>query len=389
MRLLNTTTLDFEEFIDTHRVRYSILSHCWSQNKEDPEVSHQAFLSGKFDRNGSGWRKIRRCCRLSKQRGFDWTWIDMCCVDKTSSAELSETTNSMFAWYRDAAECYVFMDDVETISVRQFSVSRWWSRGWTLQELLAPTAVFFFNKDNVFLGTRDSLADLVSHASGIGHEFVTRKRTIYEASIAQRMSWASRRETTRREDEAYALLGIFDVNIPLLYGEGERAFLRLQEEIIRQSDDQTILAWSVPAKRRKTESNKQKKKCLGVLARAPYDFRGSGDVKSIQCSDVRSHAITNQGLALHCHTERLLNTSRFGNWSSAYDAVERQERIQLGCKLGHDSILVLHLVNKGKLWYRTGLVVDQSHRSSNFWHTAVKHGGLLPIIHAAVLARTP
>ncbi|KAK5679849.1 hypothetical protein LTS10_007797 [Elasticomyces elasticus] len=295
MRLLNTTTLEFEEFFDTEQVKhkYSILSHCWSQDRSQPEVSHQAFLSKSYDENGAGYQKIRRCCELSKERGHVYTWIDTCCVDKTSSAELSETINSMFAWYRDSAECYVFMDDlsvdvlaeVEEIDaeghwrqglgreaitdVYAFTDSGWFARGWTLQELLAPRNVLFYNVNARFLGTKSDLAAPIAHATGIDSAIIRGQQNIFDTSIAQRMSWASARKTTRLEDTAYCMLGIFDVNMPLLYGERKKAFARLQEAIIRQSDDQSIFAWGL---------GKDQMYVTSVLAAEPSAFRGCGTI---------------------------------------------------------------------------------------------------------------
>ncbi|KAK5711211.1 hypothetical protein LTR17_018503 [Elasticomyces elasticus] len=357
MRLLNTTTLKFEEFIDTQQ-------------------------TGSYDRNGAGWQKIQRCCRLSRQRGFDWTWIDTCCVDKTSSAELSETINSMFAWYRDAYACYVFMDDVKADvlpvldladaeqeweqslesatlnSIEAFSNSRWWSRMWTLQELLAPRAVLFYNANNVLLGTRDSLALLISGASDIGLDVVTRKMNIHEASIAQRMSWASERESTRIEDQAYALLGIFDVNMPLLCGEGTKAFARLQEQIIAHSDDQSILAWGLWAPKDHDLE--------GVLASAPSDFDGSGQVtiprSATHAYHVHSYGVTNQGLAM-THNGGLM---RMADWAAEYGWRSGPNTLTLQCvnndvergSMANKSLTTpirLHFKRREGRWYRAGI----------------------------------
>ncbi|KAK5709507.1 hypothetical protein LTR17_019734 [Elasticomyces elasticus] len=294
MRLLNTTTLEFEEFIDTKQVEYSILSHCWSQDREDPEVTHQAYLSKSYDANGAGYQKILRCCKLSKEQGLEYTWIDTCCVDKTSSAELSETINSMFQWYWDSAECYVFMNDmvadtlpeVEGIDkeghweqglqsadvndVYGFVDDRWFSRCWTLQELLAPRSVLFYNRNARFLGTKSDLAPILAYATGIHTRVIMGLDSVYDASVAQRMSWASARQTTRPEDMAYSLLGLFDVNMPLLYGEGGKAFTRLQEAIIRQSYDQSIFAWRL--------YHDQGGYLSSVLAAEPHAFLGSGNI---------------------------------------------------------------------------------------------------------------
>ncbi|KAK5724497.1 hypothetical protein LTR15_004542 [Elasticomyces elasticus] len=320
MRLLNTTTLEFEEFMDPKQVKYSILSHCWSQNSQNPEVTHQAFLSGSYKVDGAGYQKILRCCELSKSRGEKYTWIDTCCVDKTSSAELSETINSsfvlpVFAWYQDSAECYVFMDDLAVESlpeideidtegrwrqglghanitdVTAFTENRWFSRGWTLQELLAPGSVLFYNHDTRYLGTKSDLAPLISHATGIHIPVIKGVERVIDASIARRMSWASARRTTRQEDTAYCLLGIFDVNMPLLYGEGQNAFKRLQEAIIRLSRDQSIFAWGL---------NDHQPYLKSVLAHTPSAFRGSGNITNLYDVDlIERRSLDRVGLSRH------------------------------------------------------------------------------------------
>ncbi|KAI0810030.1 HET-domain-containing protein [Xylaria sp. FL0064] len=288
MRLLNTNDYTFMEFMSPRDTPpYAILSHCWSQDSSNKEVSHSDLISATYDPNGLGWQKIKRCCSLAHSRGLQWAWIDTCCIDKTSSAELSEAINSMFAWYRDSQECYVFLHDVHltemprihgadgnldwmrdlslerATTVNEFTKSRWFTRGWTLQELLAPKNVLFFNSLNDIIGTRIELAPFITTATRIQPEFLNGNQGLQEASIAQRMCWASSRTTTRVEDTAYSLLGKFDVNMPLLYGEGEKAFLRLQQEIIRASDDDSIFAW---------ERESPPQTLSGVLAASPRDF---------------------------------------------------------------------------------------------------------------------
>jgi hypothetical protein len=187
---------------------------------------------------------------MARAHGHSYIWIDTCCIDKTSSSELTEAINSMYAWYRDASVCYAFLADVphdEDLDATDslFRKSRWFKRGWTLQELIAPRVVLFLSAEWQFLGTKSSLAELISDVSGIDYMILHYLRPIESVSVAERMSWASDRETTRVEDEAYSLLGIFDVNMPTLYGEGLRAFLRLQEEILKRISDQSLLVWGI------------------------------------------------------------------------------------------------------------------------------------------------
>ncbi|PMD16890.1 hypothetical protein NA56DRAFT_730642, partial [Hyaloscypha hepaticicola] len=186
-----------------------------------------------------GWSKVTGCCAQAALDGWEYVWIDSCCIDKTSSAELSEAINSMFRWYKKAEVCYAYLSDVSSASddprnfPSQFSQSKWFTRGWTLQELLAPHYVDFFDQTWTWIGSKGSLNAVISQITGIA-DLVCYK----EASVAQKMSWASYRETTRIEDLSYCLLGLFGVHMPPLYGEGENAFMRLQREIMNTTDDE-------------------------------------------------------------------------------------------------------------------------------------------------------
>lgn len=215
--------------------------------------------------------------------------VDTCCIDKSSSAELSEAINSMFAWYAYAYACYVYLSDVRDdtdrallaniaqenirtlehdaqIHATQFAKSRWWTRGWTLQELLAPIELTFYASNWTFLGTRKELASVIHRITRIDNDALLGRKDLKEYSIAQRMSWAADRKTTRREDVAYSLLGLFQINMPLLYGEGQNAFRRLQQEIIRSSDDHSVFAWNYGLS------------SFGLLAQSPWNFRFCEDI---------------------------------------------------------------------------------------------------------------
>ncbi|KAF4825699.1 Vegetative incompatibility protein HET-E-1 [Colletotrichum siamense] len=194
-----------------------------------------------------GYAKLHDSCRQACLDKLEWIWIDTCCIDKTSSAELSEAINTMFRWYQEAVVCYAFLADVPsdtTLDGRSlFATSRWFTRGWTLQELLAPKRLEFYSREWTHLGTKSGLSQVLREITGVGESYLE-GLDLSVASIAARMSWAAKRETTREEDRAYSLLGIFGVHIPLLYGEGGyNAFIRLQEELIRTTDDQSIFAW--------------------------------------------------------------------------------------------------------------------------------------------------
>ncbi|EIW54234.1 uncharacterized protein TRAVEDRAFT_86618, partial [Trametes versicolor FP-101664 SS1] len=193
--------------------------------------------------------KIKGACKIVRDAGFRLIWIDSCCIDKSSSAELAEAINSMFKWYKLSKVCYVFLEDVPgrcenaKDQAARFRKSRWHTRSWTLQELVAPTRVQFYARCWCFLGTKEGLAKTLEKATGIHTDILTGRAAVESTSVAQRLSWAAKRRATRVEDEAYSLMGLFGVYMTLIYGEGKNAFLRLQEEIAKANPDQTQLAW--------------------------------------------------------------------------------------------------------------------------------------------------
>ncbi|TBU51618.1 hypothetical protein BD310DRAFT_890577 [Dichomitus squalens] len=308
MRVIHTRTGQFVDVPDFRKVRYAILSHTWDPGGEQtyqdirriqasygpdgqprdranptaptahlsvptpgPVNSEPSILeepiqevplaeSDPPSHAGSPdipaiWRdprlseKVRRACEAARADGYYLLWIDSCCIDKTSSAELSESINSMYIWYGAAHVCHVFLADVPRgddtdAKASLFRTSRWFTRGWTLQELLAPEDVRFLAQDWSFIGSKAGLAVVLEERTGIELEVLLHKRSLHDVSVAKRMSWAADRETTRVEDRAYSLLGIFDINMPALYGEGERAFRRLQVEILLRIPDQSLFAWT-------------------------------------------------------------------------------------------------------------------------------------------------
>ncbi|RSL51788.1 hypothetical protein CEP54_011247 [Fusarium duplospermum] len=259
MRLLNTQTIVVESFGDDQIPSYAILSHTW----EAEEVTFQDMESGKATRK-RGWAKVKDSCSIARKNGFDYVWLDTCCIDKTSSAELSEAINSMYRWYQEATVCYAFLADVSGLA--GLPNSKWFTRGWTLQELIAPSSMIFFSQTWDELGTKATLNQAISKRTRIPEAILSGDKDLETASAAQRMSWAADRRTTRREDLAYCLMGIFSINMPLLYGEGETAFIRLQEEIMRVSDDHSLFAWKYPNSRG------------GLLAASPAAFKDSGNI---------------------------------------------------------------------------------------------------------------
>jgi hypothetical protein len=223
---------------------YAILSHTWGNG----EVTFKDIIE-RTGRSKAGFDKIQFCREQARRDGLHYCWVDTCCIDKSSSTELTEAINSMFRWYRDAAKCYVFLSDVSRPTVNSRNRSRqrpwepairrskWFTRGWTLQELIAPKSVEFFSKDWEFVGDKKSLERHICEVTGIPRNAL-RGSPLAGFSVTERMSWIKARQTTRKEDMAYSLLGIFDVSMPLIYGEGkEKAFKRMQEEINKHSKD--------------------------------------------------------------------------------------------------------------------------------------------------------
>jgi hypothetical protein len=280
MRLLNLYTLRLETFLNDSEIPpYAILSHTWGAR----ELKLQDLeLPGAELETNPGWKKVVNFCRKAREslemfpEEVRYGWVDSCCIDKSSSAELSEAINSMFRWYRSASACFVLLEDVELSELSgtdTFERCRWFTRGWTLQELLAPPVLYFFDKDWQYMDDKLTLADRISARTSIDVDVIM-TGSWEDMSIAQRMSWASTRTTTRVEDMAYCLMGVFDVNMPTIYGEGEKAFIRLQEEIMKESADESIFAWDASAKDRNLSS-------IGALATSPAQFHSSHQIEAL------------------------------------------------------------------------------------------------------------
>ncbi|KAH7326969.1 heterokaryon incompatibility protein-domain-containing protein, partial [Rhexocercosporidium sp. MPI-PUGE-AT-0058] len=241
MRLLHyKSDSDFglTEFREGDIPQYAILSHTW----EAEEVTFKD-LADVTSKSKAGYGKILFCGEQARRDDLQYFWVDTCCIDKSNSTELAEAINSMFRWYQKAAKCYVFLSDVPRTTAHSkgpshqllwesaFRTSRWFTRGWTLQELIAPTFVEFFSKDWELLGDKASLERCICDITKIPSKAL-RGGPLADFSVTERMSWAETRQTTREEDMAYSLLGIFDVYMPLIYGEGkENAFCRLNREL--------------------------------------------------------------------------------------------------------------------------------------------------------------
>ncbi|PCD30074.1 hypothetical protein FGRA07_10224 [Fusarium graminearum] len=281
---------------------YAILSHTWY----DDEVSFQDIKSiptGNDLESKAGWFKIEHACRLTLSFGLSYIWVDTCCIDKSSSAELQEAINSMFRWYKLAQICFAYLSDVSasddhTAKGSSFRRSRWFKRGWTLQELIALNEVAFYDKDWKPMFTRGNTVELIEAVTGIRKYLLSnqrRDRRLWTASVAERMSWMDERETTRPEDLAYCLLGIFDINMPMLYGEGPKAFQRLQEEIMKKTDDSSLLCWGY-----QESHNKWRLEGESLLALHPSSFRLCGDIEPCPLVgfNAPSFSMTQRGLQM-------------------------------------------------------------------------------------------
>ncbi|KAK0751285.1 heterokaryon incompatibility protein-domain-containing protein [Schizothecium vesticola] len=251
MWLIHTTSLQLRSFQGKHPP-YAILAHRWGD--DDDEVSFQQWRDDHSKiSHKPGYLKIDKACEQARGDKLEYLWADTCCIDTRSSAELSEAINSMFGLYARAKVCYAYLQDVHgsadmdpdwhDIQAVQLPQSDWFTRGWTLQELLAPKDLVFYTSTWSRIGTKNQLLDIISAATRIPLEVLQKHESIHGFDVATRISWVANRVTTRVEDIAYCMLGILDINMPLLYGEGRRAFHRLQEKLIEASDDTSIFAW--------------------------------------------------------------------------------------------------------------------------------------------------
>jgi hypothetical protein len=245
MRLLKLSkegSFGLESFQEDQAPPFAILSHTWSSEPDD-EVKIQDIRDGTFS-SKPGFQKLLFCSKQAEQDNLSYFWIDSISIDQSNHVELSEAINSMFRWYRKAAKCYVYLSDV-VVYTREgeahvewdsaFRNTRWFTRGWTLQELLAPAIVEFYSRDGIRIGDKLSLEQRIAQITGIPREAL-RGQELSHFSIEERFSWAESRQTLKAEDKAHCLIGIFDIFLPLLYGIGQsKAMTRLQREI-RESE---------------------------------------------------------------------------------------------------------------------------------------------------------
>jgi hypothetical protein len=333
MWLLDTDTLELKEFVDSHIPLYAIFSHTWG----DEEISfHEMQSARELTQVKAGFTKIVGFCGLAKARGYRYAWMDTCCIDKRNSADLSEAINSMYRYYRDAGECLIYLSDVPTVvddtvsrqqQLNYFRASRWFTRGWTLQELLAPKIRTFVSGDWIPIDDKGDLVDLLAEITNIDARLLRDRDLLSTFCTAKRMSWASTRQTTRSEDIAYSLMGIFNIYMPVIYGEGgQRAFRRLQEEIIRTSFDQSIFVW-----RGNYESS-------GLLAKGPSDFADTPRLGLWGPVNLAPFTMTNVGLSIRMNITKIRSPDR--TWLRD-DLAEDIYLAVVGCDVWDDPLWVL------------------------------------------------
>ncbi|KEZ45583.1 hypothetical protein SAPIO_CDS1921 [Scedosporium apiospermum] len=242
MRLLaidQNGELSFTKDLGGNIPSYAILSHTWSTNAQD-EVTFKDIENGTWKRK-LAHGKIEFCIEQARRDGLQYLWVDTCCIDRSDPEELRGSINSMFQWYSDSAQCYVYLSDVSKPAGQAgddqpwkaaFQRSRWFTRGWTLQELLAPGSIQFFSREGQHLGDMESLEQEIHNVTKIPISALRQTTSLGRFDVEERFGWAEKRQTLHPEDWAYSLLGLFGVFIQPMYGEGrDSAVKRLREAI--------------------------------------------------------------------------------------------------------------------------------------------------------------
>lgn len=348
-------------------IKYAILSHCWGATTEEITFREMEMLSkmASFDRKKlrqrPGYQKILKSCEQANKDEFKWLWVDTCCINAESSSELSEAINSMFRWYEGSGKCYAYLHDVDADKLPtkrddekfgQFDGwPKWFSRGWTLQELVAPSVVQFFNQRWQPIGNKNLFAHTLKEITRIPSCILQYGLDADHLSVAQIMSWAADRKTTRVEDRAYSLLGLFGVHMPMLYGEGKNAFRRLQLELIRMTNDHSVFAWD-----RRTigwsgsvlaDDPSFFRDCEDIVRMEPDEYLDAlkegvlgGEPHTIPEESLRTYSVTNAGIQIWLP----LNRSRGSD--SLFEA-------RLACRRSLDSSpITIMLVSFKSNYYR-------------------------------------
>jgi len=271
MWLIDSSTLELRKFgtgSAEARPPYATLSHCWFD--DDDEVFFQDLLyqhSKAIDRK-RGYAKLEAACRLALSMKIGWLWVDTACIDRSSTAELSESINSMYRWYSDSQVNLVFLGDLDggldldQDAERRLRQCKWMRRAWTLQELIAPRDSRFYDSKWTPVGNKQTLLSLLSAVTRVDKLVLEDPTCISAFSMGRRLSWAALRSVRNVEDNAYALLGILGVNMSVLYGEGEQAFVRLQKKAFKNNGDASIFIWE----------SSDGMQYRGPFARSPAEF---------------------------------------------------------------------------------------------------------------------
>lgn len=272
---------------------YAILSHTWGADKD--EVSYQDVLQD-IDKRDAGFQgppsyeqkaeygKLDFCLQQAAADGLQYVWIDTCCIDKRNAVELGKAINSMFQWYKQAKQCYVYLKDVSrTVQDSSnawnvaFRASRWFTRGWTLQELIASPTISFFSVERVLLGTKTELAVQLQGITGISISAL-RGEDLSTFSVVDRFAWATNRTTKEPEDRVYSLIGLLDVPLAPNYGEGrESALGRLKYALAERYHGSLSSLSFTRAVQRLTSSSKQATASERILSEQIYDQLHSWD----------------------------------------------------------------------------------------------------------------
>lgn len=342
MRLLNTSTYGFEEFSDRPIPYYALLSHRW----EKRESSYQSY-NLRQGNDGPGVRKIVHFCDFAKaqQPPYRYVWVDTCCINKQDNTELTVSINSMYGWYQNARARFVYLRDLPPKDEAHkkerrdaFCNSVWCQRGWTLQELLAPPRVVFCDRNWEVYGCKARLSKEIEGITGIAKPFLDGTYKPGQASMAMRMSWASIRQTTKPEDMAYCLLAVFDMSMPLLYGEKKKAFMRLQEEILKHSDDESIFAWTADYPH------------WGMLAPLPKAFQHSGSIVNFKlCLEQRMpYEMTNKGVRFPSASDTYATDDV--DPSTAQPMGYDSHIVELGCFIGRTKGMIGQHPDAAEMW---------------------------------------
>ncbi len=305
MRLLqldNCAELSLTEDLLDNIPPYAILSHTWGTDRD--ELTFDDLHNG-LGKSKAGYAKIQFCGQQARKDGLEYFWVDTCCINKASHAELSEAITSMFRWYRKAEKCYVYLSDVSSRKrdndgqtqqtwVPAFRISRWFTRGWTLQELLAPASVEFFSREGELLGSKKTLEGRIQDITEIPISAL-QGAPLSDFNVGERMRWAMKRNTKRIEDKVYCLLGIFDVFMSPIYGEGKNAFVRLKDKIGRSYRSQ--------------------------LDEIGQTFSTSKSCR-LGCHDTNPASMTTEETSLHDRRRNLLTSLSFDHMDSRRSTIE-------------------------------------------------------------------